>query len=160
MPENDNNHTVNLIVKVDPIELKLADGKTRQLKYTNRQLKEVARHFGGMKKLFDADMTESIGMLVFCGLVDRTEFTSADDIDDLIEPKELGNLYAAVVAAIIGETAENVKNVLRRGSLLALGLPAEEIMRSTGYVNGQSLDTSDSPVTTTGASPEPKPLPS
>lgn len=103
------------VFPVDPVTLKLADGVTRELRYTNGSFKRLKKHLGvgTMREVLSQEFSEIAAALIFEGLVDKTGITE-DQIDDLIPAHTLGDVQAIVIAAISGSSPDQIKNELRR----------------------------------------------
>jgi hypothetical protein len=144
---------------IDPVEIKLADGKPRQLRFTNATIKRIKKRLNlpSVRALFELEISDSCAALILEGLIEKDDLTE-DAIDELIPFHMLPEIQAAVIAAISGKPVAEVKNELRRAEEGSSAPTPTAATSATGYVNGHSSESLDSP--TTGSAPEPKPLPS
>ena len=94
----------------DPVLLTLADGKLRELRYTNGSFKRLKRALGltTMREVFNLEFSEIAGDLIYVGLVDKD--VNPEQIDELIPASMLTEVQAIVFAAISGSSVEDVKN--------------------------------------------------
>lgn len=96
---------------IEPVEIVLRDGVTRQLLYTNGSFKRLRARFK-LEKFGDIMQKESIDSLpalIFEGLVEKAGLTE-EMIDDLIAAPSIAEYVALVAQAISGSTPPNVES--------------------------------------------------
>lgn len=98
------------VFAVDPVEITLADGKLRQLRFTNGSMKRLRKRFSvkTMREVFDLEFTDTVAPLILEGLVDKDGLTE-DAIDDLIPNPQMQQIQFTVLAALSGKTVTEIE---------------------------------------------------
>ena len=127
-PRSRNFMVEDKVFPVDPVTLKLADGVSRELRYSNLSLKRIRQRLKreSFKQVMDLPFNEVVATLIYEGLVQKIDGPTTHDednidcgcvfcqIDGLIDAADLNEVQAVVLAAITKSTPEQIKNELRR----------------------------------------------